>query len=536
MAYDGVFIHYLVDELNKTLVGGKINKVYEINALDIILQIRVKNNLGKISNKQLLISSSLDMPCLFITDKKMQALDVPKNFSMVLRKHIERGIITNISQYENDRLIIITISSTSELGDSKDYKIMIELMGRNSNIILVNDKNIIVDAIRKLPPSEDAIRLILPKATYIYPNSSSNINPFNLDKNSNTYNDLQGISKKTLESIKGLNISIPEYLNLPIKPTIYENNNKYDFYILPIYLEKIVDDNFTSISNMLDTFYNVYKSVSTDKVKSLKKIVKNKITHFETKLANLEDDLEKAKENLKFNDLGILLQANLYKVKKGMSSITLEDFNNNFSEITITLDPLLDPSKNLKRIFIKGKKAKNGLSMIEIQINIAKEEIKYLDVIYNQIDFANSTDLDEIKEELIKGKYLKPQKQNKPKNKKININKYSINNNDIYVGKNNIQNEYITHKLSNSYDWWFHVKDAPGSHVLYKMPNSTYTLTEDDIRFCANLAASFSKFSKSSSVAVDYLQVKYIKKIPGIKGSEVTYTNQKTIYIDPNLS
>lgn len=536
MPYDGVLIHFLTNELKENLVGGKINKIFETNALDIVFQIRAKNNDAKIVNHQLFISSSLDMPRIFLTTKKMAALDVPKNFCMVLRKYIERGTILDISQYQNDRLIIITIASTSELGDNHTYRLMIELMGRNSNIILINDENIIIDAIRKLPPSEEVSRLVIPKATYLFPTSNSNINPFELENDLNTdYTILQGISKPLKNAIDNSSLSIKEYLMQKINPTIYKLEKKFDFHVLPLYLEEIAENNFSSISSMLETFYYTYKAIFTDKAKALKKIVKSKITHYETKLSNLEQDLEDAKNNLKYNDLGILLQANLYKIKKGMDKIILEDFNNDFKQVEITLDPLLDPSKNLKRIFSKGKKAKNGLTMINIQIDLTKKEINYLDIIYNQIDFASSIDLDEIKDELVKGKYIKPQKQNKPKNKKINITKYTLNDNEIYVGKNNIQNDYITHKLANSYDWWFHVKDAPGSHVLFKMPNPTYTLTEQDIRYCANLAASFSKYSTSSSVAVDYLQVKYIKKIPGVKGSEVTYSNQKTIYIDPNL-
>ena len=146
----------------------------------------------------------------------------------------------------------------------------------------------------------------------------------------------------------------------------------------------------------------------------------------------------------------------------------------------------------------------------------------------------NKIELNCSKDELVKNKYIKKSKQVKPKNKKINLTKYILNDNEIYCGKNNIQNEYITHKLANHYDWWFHVKDAPGSHVLFKMPDPSYVLTEEDIRYCANLASCFSKASISSTVPVDYLQVKYIKKIPGTKGSRVTYTNQKTIYIDPD--
>ena len=217
-----------------------------------------------------------------------------------------------------------------------------------------------------------------------------------------------------------------------------------------------------------------------------------------------------------------------------MHTIIVDDFFHN-QPLEIQLDPMLDPSTNLKKLFTKAKKAKNALVMINLQLKIANNELKYLDEISSQIDFANNIDLEEIKMELIKNKYLKDKNQSKPKNKKINITKYILNKNEILVGKNNIQNEYITHKLAQSYDWWFHVKDAPGSHVVFKVPHPSYILTEQDIRFCANLAASFSKFSNSSSVPVDYVLVKYLKKIPRMKGSNVTFTNNKTIYIDPSM-
>lgn len=536
MPCDGIFIHHLTVELKDLLCGGKINKIIEPSNLDIILQIRAKNQDGKILNHQLLISSSLDMPRIYITNKKYTSLDIPKNFCMVLRKYIERGVILDICQYQNDRLILIKIASNNELGDSNLYTLAIELMGRNSNVILLDKDEIIIDAMRKLPPNEDVTRLIIPHAKYQYPTSESSINPFELSDN-DIYDEslLQGVCKQVRFTIKNHNISIVDYLNNTIKPTIYNLDKKYDFYILPLEGYNVVKNNFNTISEMLDVYYNEYKQIYTDKAKALKKVVKNKITHFVTKLDNLEKDLEDANKNLVFNKLGVLLQANLYKVSKGMKKVIVEDFIDNSGEIEINLDEMLDPGKNLKRIFQKGKKAKNAIDMVQIQIDLTNKEIAYLDSIYSQIDFASPIDLDEIRDELVKNKYIKQQKLQKPKNKKINITKYYINDNTILVGKNNIQNDYITHHLAKSYDWWFHVKDAPGSHVVFKMPSPEYVLTEQDIRYCANLAASFSKASTSSSVPVDYLQIKYIKKIPGTKGCEVTYTNQKTIYIDPDI-
>ncbi len=535
MPYDGLFIHYLCDELNNTLKGGKINRIIDPSILDIILQIRAKSNNGKIINHDLYISSSLDMPRLYLTTKKTPSVDVPKNFCMVLRKYIERGTIKRIEQFENDRLIKIEIASTSELGDSKDYTLIIELMGRNSNIILINDEGIIIDAMRKLPPTDESTRLVLPHALYRYPDNSTRVNPFILNKEElYNVNNLQGLAKPTINYIQNNNVNIYNFIRANAKPIIFKNNKRYDFYHLPIY-DNIEKSTFNSLSEMLDLFYSNYIIIYNDKAKELKKIIKNKIIHLQNKLDNLENDLDNANKNLSYNDLGILLQANLYKVKKGLSSITVENFLNNNESLDINLDPMLDPSHNLAKFFQKAKKAKNGLVMVKLQIDLTKNEINYLDEIYSQIEYANNIDLDEIKEELVKGKYIKKSKQVKPKNKKINITKFILNGNEIYCGKNNIQNDYITHKLANHYDWWFHVKDAPGSHVVFRMPDINYILTEEDIRFCANLASCYSKTSISSSVPVDYLQVKYIKKIPGLKGSQVTYTNQKTIYIDPDI-
>ena len=534
MPYDGLFIHYLTLELNNTLQNGKINRIVDTGLLDIVLQIRAKNNEGKIINHDLYISSSLDMPRLYITNKKVSSVDVPKNFCMVLRKYIERGIIKSISQFENDRLIEIKIASTSELGDSKNYSLIIELMGRNSNIILVDNDGIIIDAMRKLPPTDEATRLVLPHATYRFPDNSNKINPFNLSVDEiYSSNQIQGIAKNILNIINDNNISLYNFIRTPIKPSIFKGEKRFDFYHLPIY-ERIEKDNFSSISSMLDCYYSEYLVIYNDKAKELKKIIKNKITHLQTKYDNLLNDLDKANQNLIYNDWGILLQANLYKVKKGMSKITVENFFNNNEPIDINLNPMLDASHNLAKFFQKAKKAKNGLVMIKLQLEITLNEINYLDEISSQIDFASTIDLDEIKDELVRNKYIKKSKQVKPKSKKINLTKYILNGNEIYCGKNNIQNEYITHKLANHNDWWFHVKDAPGSHVLFKIPDPSYVLTEEDIRYCANIASCFSKTSISSSVPVDYLQVKYIKKIPGTKGSRVTYTNQKTIYIDPD--
>ena len=279
MPYDGILIHFLISELSEKLVGGKINKIIEPSSLDLCLQIRSKNQTdNKIKNYQLFISSSLDMPRIYLTDRKISSFESPKNFCMVLRKYLERGIITKIEQIDNDRIIVFHISSISELGDNINYRLIVELMGRNSNIILINSQNIIIDAIRKLPPSEDSKRLILPKATYSYPPSNTTINPFLIDE-SNQYDIdmLQGVSKLAKDAIKNSHQSLKNYLQHPLNYAIYQIDKKYDFYILPLFNYQIIKDGFDSINMMLDVYYKDYRTIYNDKAKALKKIIKNKI-------------------------------------------------------------------------------------------------------------------------------------------------------------------------------------------------------------------------------------------------------------------
>lgn len=535
MSMDGIFVHYLTDEFNNTILKAKINKIYQPNPLEILLQLRTSNQ-----TFQLLISASLDSSRIYLTKQAFENPQVPGNFCMILRKYIERGIITSISQYQNDRLIIFTINTYNEMGDNADYRLIVEIMGRNSNVILINEDNKIIDSIRRVPPTENNNRYIIPKATYVFPIQNDLLNPFEVD-DSYPMANYQGIAKVIQNEIMNYyDGDVKKFLENKIVPNIYTKENKQDFYCF--LLSSFNSDSiltFKTLSEMLDYFYNVCKQTINYTNMDLIKQVKRLITHQNTKLANLIDDLNKAEENLKYKDLGILLQANLYMVKKGMTSINVIDFIHNGEEITIDLNPMLDASKNLKQIFNKGKKASNALIEVTNQINKTKEEIRYLNDILSMLEFATASELDEIKLDLITNSEQyknKAKKLSSKKNNKISIQHFNYEDVTIYVGKNNIQNDYLTNKLARNNDYWFHVKDGSGAHVVVSVPNNnpSFTLSEQVIRLAASIAGYYSKYSKSSTVPIDYTKVQYIKKIPGTKGYHVTYTNQKTIYIDPD--
>lgn len=526
MPQDGVFIHYLVEELKPTLVGGRINKIHQPSPLLLLFQIRNKG-----INHNLLISSTIDTPRMHLTEQKFVNPQNPLNFCTLLRKYLERGEITNLSQYNNDRLIIISIKSYDELGYETTYSLMIELMGRNSNIILVNSEGKIIDAVRKIPPSVSNTRLIIPKAIYRYPESNKT-NPYTVDDDFINYDQLEGCSKVLINELNHTQENVSEVINRSINPTFFKKD-KPDFYCFDLKHLDVNKQFFPSLSSLLDHYYTSTLKTKTEEANDLKRIVKNKLNHCYKKENNLLDDLNKAEENLKYNDLGILLQANLYQVKKGMEQVIVINFLENNEEIIINLDPNKDPSENLKIFFTKGKKAKKTLIEANKQLVIVRDEIEYLENILFQLEDATPTECEEIKNELIQNGYIRNKTKRSSKNQKLSITKYTIDEIDIYIGKNNLQNNYLTHTLAKPYDYWFHIKDGTGSHVIVKVPNIEFELTETIIRFAANAASYYSKFRTSSSVPVDYTRIKYIKKIPGQMGSKVTYTNQLTIYIDP---
>ena len=538
MSIDGCFIHYLTTELNQEILNFKINKIYQPAPLEIVLQLRGKNETGLIVNKQLLISSKLDHPRIHLLTKKISNPEVPNNFCMLLRKYIERGVIKEIKQYQNDRLIELHINAYNELDDENTFILIFEIMGRNSNIILLNSENTIIDALRKLPPSFDNLRTIIPHAKYNYPSSTKSINPFNKEIPL-LLDNLQGISKQLLNTLNELdNSNILSFLNQEIKPVIFKTEKKLDFYAYPLSNDYEVISTHQTLSEMLEEYYNEsLKTVNYNAVE-LEKTIQKELKKANIKLSNLTLDLQKAKENLKYSNFGILLQSNLYKVKKGDTKVIVLDYFNNNEELEINLNPLLDPSSNLKAIFNKAKKASNAIVEVKKQIDIVLKEIEYLNTILFQLSIADNKDLEEIKLELSLNGYLKSNQKYKKKQQKIEFITYKVDDILIYVGKNNTQNDYLTHKIASSNDYWFHTKNLPGSHVIVKIPENdpNFIMSEKLIRAAANIAAYYSTGKTSSSVPVDYTKVRYLKKVPGMKGSFVTLQNQKTIYIDPDIN
>ena len=541
MSFDGVLLEKIHKEI-EFLKTGRISKINESGDTDFVLTIR-KDRV----NYQLMLSFSSDFSRIHLTNRLYDSILNPRSFTMFLRKHIEGYFIKDILNYECDRILYFELEGYNELQDLNTKYLICEVMGRYSNLILTDKDFIIIDALK-----HDGIgeynRTILPNAKYEFP-LNNKINPLTKTKDEiiEIFNKNKPSNPKELMMLfngVSLNLAYPifnsdfhaerfyEYLHKDIKPVTFKNfKDKVDFYYYP--LEGNIIKEYESLSLMLDDFY--YQADLRAKVKlktnDLSNFVKRQIQKYEKKIEKLElelKDTSKAEELKLFGEL--LLSTPNMKQKK--ASVVVFNYYTN-KDIEIPLDPKITILDNSNKYFKKYQKLKSSVAYINEQLDIAINEIEYFKVIDYQLKDASINDALEIQDELIQNKYLFKNTNNKgKKNQKPKLLTYELDNGTlITVGKNNIQNEYLTHKLAKASEYWFHIKDAPGSHVvLHKMDD----LTEDEIRTSAMIAAYYSTYQDSSSVAVDYTKIRNIKKIPGKRACFVSYTHQNTIYIDPD--
>ncbi len=540
LSFDGVFLSKILDEIS-FLKTGRISKILESGDTDFIFTIR--NNR---SNYNLMLSSSSLLSRIHLTMRQYDSIKNPKSFTMFLRKHIEGYFIEDIKQYHNDRILIFTLVGYNEMQDLNKKYLICEIMGRYSNMILTEENYKIIESLKHDGVGEYN-RTILPSAIYEFPKIDK-LNPFDYKKEEiielfkginnpkDILNKFNGVSMTlALDSFKNDNVASNFYDNIhsEIKPSIIlDFNNKKDFYFNPLSYEAI--NTYDSISLLLDDYY--FKEDLRSKVKAktgdLLSFVNKQISKYTKKLEKLNIELLEANDSDKYRIYGELLLSN-NNLKNKLSEIEVFNYYTN-ENIKIKLDNKITVLDNSNKYFKKYQKAKSSIKYINEQIEETNNEIEYFTVLKYQLVDTSINEALEIKDELILNKYLfNKEITNKKKNQKPKLLTYEVDNVLISVGKNNIQNEYLTHKLSNSNDMWFHVKDAPGSHVV---AHSSEELSDEVIRAAANLAAYYSSFKESSSVPVDYTRIRNIKKIPKRRACFVTYKHQSTIYIDPDYN
>lgn len=577
MAFDAIVVNSLARELNEMLEGTKIDKVYQPEKDEVCLKIRA----GK-DNYKLVLSASPSHPRVYIADnyEKQNPKKAPV-FCMTLRKHIQSGVIAGVVQVGFERIIRIAIDSYDELREKTRKYLYVEIMGKHSNIILVHDtENRILDSIKRVPPSVSRLRQILPGMAYELPPVQDKINPMaNIDRQElidrirscdmqifkAIYSNILGLSPTVAreicyrldidKSMSSLEIGdgeidrIIKEINLMFGKL--ELGQAYPNMIIDQKRDKIVEFssiklnqyedlteiNFDRVSQAIESYY-ISKDIKdriNQRASAMKKSLQIKLDRVNNKIKKQNQELLESEKADDYRVKGELLTSYIYMVQKGMEEVELDNFYDNNSKIRVSLNKNLTPSENAQKYFKKYNKLKNASEEISKQIKINLEESEYLENSLLAIENCdNDKDLKEIREELIREGYIKsyrmPKKDIKPNTQYL---KYmSSGGNLIMVGKNNKQNDYLTLRLADNEDLWFHTKNIPGSHVVLKCAGKK--VLDEEILEAATLAAYYSKAKMSANVPVDYTIKKHVKKPSGAKPGMVIYETNKTAYVTPS--
>ncbi len=555
MSYDGLFTHAIVEELRETILGGRISKIHQPFSNEIILRIRANRK-----NYHLLLSAHSQYARVQLTNMSYENPQQAPQFCMVLRKYIESSIVVDIQQVENDRIIEFTLTGRDELGDEQHYHLIVEIMGRHSNILLVNKtENKLYEAVKHVPPSLNSYRTLLPGAEYRPAPAQDSVNPFSYNEEvviqgeslkeriSNIQSTFQGFgrdsAKELLYRIENEEDSSPTtvfkdfigiYAANKIQPTLTENKQHAYFTALDYDTTEGEKAHFPTLGDLLDEYYE--NKAERDRVNQqsndLSQLLKNELKKNENKLRKLYDEYKATDDAENLRIKGEVLTAYLHTVEHGMKEVELENFYDDSSLIHIELDPQKSPAQNAQWYFNRYQKMKNRKQHLEEQIPLTKQETEYLDSLLAQLEIASSQDIEDIRDELREQGYLKKQRRNVKKKKNVSKpEKYVSTDGDvIYVGKNNKQNDELTMRTANKTDWWLHTKDIPGSHVVIRNDNPS----DQTIEEAAILAAYNSKYRMSSSVPVDYTQIKHVNKPNGAKPGYVIYENQNTVFVTPD--
>ncbi len=577
MALDGLVVHSLSHELHTKLVGGKVDKVHQPENDELVLYIR--NN--KESFK-LVLSSSASNPRVYIANdyKKENPIKAPM-FCMLFRKYIQGGIITEISQINFERIIKISVESFDELKEKTTKDIYIEIMGRHSNIILVQNSKII-DSIKRIPPSVSRVRQLLPNMTYELPPAQDKINPIkgtSIKSFINILREFDGpIYKGIYSKFLGISPSVAKEIchranlnpndngndktrdELSVLYRIFSDlftNIKKDEYnpciVIDENVDKVIDfscinlsyldgNKFIkndSISQIIEDYYKTkdFKERVHQRTADLRKSISIKLERLYHKQKKIEKELRDADNADEFKVKGELLTSYIYMIQKGMESVEVANFYDaNYSNIRIALNKNLTPSENAQKYFKKYNKLKTAKIELTSQIAICNEEIEYLENIMLGIENCeNLEELDDIKDELIKLGYAKAPFRYKAKkdiDPTTKPNQFTSSDGfTILVGKNNKQNDYLTLRIADPEDLWMHTKNIPGSHVIIKCAGKE--VPDNTLLEAATLAAYFSKARLSSQVPVDYTMKKHVKKPSGSKPGMVIYETNSTFYVTP---
>lgn len=541
MSFDGFFLHHIVEELRSELVNGRIQKINQPFEQELVLQIR--------SNRQshrLLLSAHPVFGRIQLTQTTFENPAQPSTFIMVLRKYLQGALIESIEQVENDRIVEMTVSNKNEIGDHIQATLIIEIMGKHSNILLVDkSSHKILEVIKHVGFSQNSYRTLLPGSTYIAPPSTESLNPFTIKDEKlfeilqtqeltakNLQSLFQGLGRDTANELERILVSeklsaFRNFFNQETKPCLTETS------FSPVPFANQVGEPFANLSDLLDTYYK--DTAERDRVKQqaseLIRRVENELQKNRHKLKKQEKELLATDNAEEFRQKGELLTTFLHRVPNDQDQVILDNYYTN-QPIMIALDKALTPNQNAQRYFKRYQKLKEAVKYLTDLIEETKATILYLESVETVLNQAGLEEIAEIREELIQTGFIRRRQREKiQKRKKLEQYLASDGKTIIYVGRNNLQNEELTFKMARKEELWFHAKDIPGSHVVISGNLDPSDAVKTD---AAELAAYFSQGRLSNLVQVDMIEVKKLNKPTGGKPGFVTYTGQKTLRVTPD--
>lgn len=561
MSFDGAVTYAAVKEFKSRLSLGKIEKIYQPQPEHLLLIIHTKQ--GK---QRLFMSASSNHAAAYLVDQTPENPKEPPTFCMVLRKHLGAARITDIVQHENDRIIEILLETVNELGFSVNKKLIIELMGKHSNISLVDmETGRIIDSIKHVSIDVNRARQSLPGKAYQYPPTQEKI-PFTTVTEADMerlVEDQSQPERSILDHIQGISPALAQTIadcgdgkacfaklrdiigsidNGNITPVVYldETGKPVDFHVTPLStLENAYRRlTFDSFSEAAAYFFKNREASNTVKQKSndLLRLINNHLSKLRLKTQRLNEDLQKARNSDKYRLYGELLTANLHVAKPGDTSVEVISYYDG-SSVKIPLDPKYSPAKNAQNFYKKYGKAKTAVKEKQVQLEEVSRQIAYLESVASYAERAETVEETELlRQELIESGYIRYRKNRKGQERKNRPRPLSYilpSGKTVLVGRNNRENDWLTLKRAASSDMWFHTKDIPGSHTVLLLDGAEPS--EDELFEAAAIAAYHSKGRDSENVPVDYTKIKYVKKPGGASPGMVIFTHNRTLYVSPKL-
>ncbi|WP_203269556.1 NFACT RNA binding domain-containing protein [Streptococcus uberis] len=539
MSFDGFFLHYLTEELSDKLLNGRIQKVNQPYERELVLGVRNHRQ-----NFKVLISAHPVFGRIQLTDSNFQNPQVPNTFTMIMRKYLQGAVIESFKQIDNDRIIEIGVSNKNEIGDDIKATLIIEIMGKHSNIILVDrNQNKIIESIKHVGFTQNSYRTILPGSTYIEPPKTGAKNPFTIeDEPLFEILQTQDLSPKNLQKLfQGLGRdtanqlterlttdklkAFRQFFKQEVSPHLTQNA----FSAVPF---SDSGQSFEQLSELLDYYYleKAERDRVSQQASDLIHRVQNELDKNRLKLRKQEAELKATENAEEFRQKGELLTTYLSLVPNNKESVTLDNYYTG-ETLTISLDLALSPNQNAQRYFKKYQKLKEAVKHLSVLIEETKQSIHYFESVEYNLSQANLDEIEDIREELVQAGFMKRRATDKRhKRKKPEQYLASDGKTIILVGRNNLQNEELTFKMAKKGELWFHAKDIPGSHVIIKDNLNPSDEVKTD---AAELAAYFSKGRYSNLLQVDMIEAKKLHKPSGAKPGFVTYTGQKTLRVTP---